>query len=273
MKNSVTPPQTGWRNRIVGEGVEHPEQLLANPRNWRIHPKEQQAALTGMLEEVGWVQRVIVNKRTGFVVDGHMRVEVAISAGETEVPVLYVDLTEEEEAKVLATFDPISGMATMDAEKFKELVSEIEFASKDAEKAIASAADSAGVDVGQEKQEDNTYTNKIVAPVYSPKGEKPPVSALFDRAKTSELTAAIDAADLPAEVAEFLRFAAERHTVFNFRQIAEFYCHADKTTQDLMERSGLVIIDFNKAIENGFVHLTERLGELADLEEADNADA
>jgi len=31
----------------------------------------------------------------------------------------------------------------------------------------------------------------------------------------------------------------------------------------------LVIIDFNKAIEYGFVHLTERLGELADLEEAD----
>jgi hypothetical protein len=70
-----------------------------------------------------------------------------------------------------------------------------------------------------------------------------------------------------------LRFAAERHTVFNFRQIAEYYCHADATLQDLMERSGMVIIDFEKAIEYGFVHLTERLGEIADLEEADNGDA
>jgi len=92
---------------------------------------------------------------------------------------------------------------------------------------------------------------------------------LIDRAKTEQLIAGIDAAGLPDDVVEFLRFAAERHTVFNFRQIAEFYCHADKPTQDLMEKSGLVIIDFNKAIENGFVHLTERLGALADQEESD----
>ena len=66
-----------------------------------------------------------------------------------------------------------------------------------------------------------------------------------------------------------MRFAAERHTVFNFGQVAEYYCHADATLQDLMERSGLVIIDFDKAIEYGFVHLTERLGALADLEGSD----
>ena len=70
-----------------------------------------------------------------------------------------------------------------------------------------------------------------------------------------------------------MRYAAERHTVFNFRQIAEYYCHANPVLQDLMERSGMVIIDFKKAIEYGFVHMTERLGELADLEEAENADA
>src|SRR6266704_2927845 len=34
-----------WRNRIVGHGEEDPEQLLANPKNWRIHPKNQQDAL------------------------------------------------------------------------------------------------------------------------------------------------------------------------------------------------------------------------------------
>ena len=145
--------QTGWRNRIVGEGEEAPDQLLANPRNWRIHPHEQEQALCGVLDEVGWVQRVVVNKRTGFVVDGHLRIAAAITRGEKTVPVLYVDLSEDEEAKVLATFDPISGMAAMDADKFKELVSEIEFASADAEKAIASAADDAGVSVGDKQDQ------------------------------------------------------------------------------------------------------------------------
>ena len=29
---------TAWRNRIVGTSLEPPDQLVANPRNWRTHP-------------------------------------------------------------------------------------------------------------------------------------------------------------------------------------------------------------------------------------------
>jgi hypothetical protein len=122
----------------------------------------------------------------------------------------------------------------------------------------------------EDEPPDETYTSKIVSPIYEPKGERPPLSALIDRGKTEELIAGIDAAGLPSDVATFLKFAAERHTVFNFRQIAEYYCHADKTIQELMEQSGMVIIDFKKAIEYGFVHLTERLGAIADIEEGEN---
>lgn len=69
VKSAPPAAPVAWRNRIVGEGMEDADQLLANPRNWRIHPKAQQDALEGVLREVGWVQRVIVNQRTGFVVD------------------------------------------------------------------------------------------------------------------------------------------------------------------------------------------------------------
>ncbi|HUG29107.1 MAG TPA: hypothetical protein VMQ65_01135 [Candidatus Limnocylindria bacterium] len=72
-------PTVRWRNRIVGHSEESPGQLLANPANWRLHPKEQQLALTGALSEVGWVAQVLVNRTTGHVVDGHLRVELAIS--------------------------------------------------------------------------------------------------------------------------------------------------------------------------------------------------
>jgi hypothetical protein len=85
-------PPTSWRNRIVGSGEEAPDQLLANPANWRIHPKQQQAALAGSLDTVGWVAQVMVKRRTGFVVDGHARVALAISRDEPTVPVVYVDL-------------------------------------------------------------------------------------------------------------------------------------------------------------------------------------
>lgn len=150
--------------------------------------------------------------------------------------------------------------AGFDEDELAELMKDIEL--KDEQ---GSGGEGGGLD-------DDTYTSKIVAPVYEPKGECPQVADLFDRKKTSDLMAGIKAAKLPKEVTEFLLLAAERHTSFNFRNIAEFYCHADASVQDLMERSGLVIIDFNKAIEYGFVHMTERLGQLADYAQASSED-
>lgn len=114
-----------WRSRIVGHGEEAPDQLLANPRNWRVHPKAQQDALAGMLDQVGWVQDVIVNRRTGYLVDGHLRVAAAISRGEPSVPVVYVDLSEQEEAIVLATLDPLAAMAVADGETLQALLAEV----------------------------------------------------------------------------------------------------------------------------------------------------
>jgi len=115
----------GWRNRIVGHGEEEPAQLLANPLNFRVHPKPQQDALAGVLDQVGWVQDVIVNQRTGHVVDGHLRVSLAISREEPTIPVVYVDLDEHEERLILATLDPLAAMAATDSDKLSELLAEV----------------------------------------------------------------------------------------------------------------------------------------------------
>jgi DNA modification methylase len=117
---------TAWRNRIVGHGGEAPEQLLANPANWRLHPREQQQALAGALSEVGWVAQVLVNRTTGHVVDGHLRVELAISRGEPTVPVAYVELSENEERLVLASLDPLAAMATAERDALEALLAAIE---------------------------------------------------------------------------------------------------------------------------------------------------
>jgi len=114
-----------WRNRIVGHGEEAPDQLLANPRNWRIHPKAQQDALAGLLDKVGWVQDVIVNQRTGHVIDGHLRVSLAISREEASIPVVYVDVSPEEEALVLASLDPLAAMAVTDEEILASLLQDV----------------------------------------------------------------------------------------------------------------------------------------------------
>lgn len=115
-----------WRNRIVGHGEEAPDQLLANPANWRIHPKFQQDAMSGILDEIGWIDEVTVNRRSGHVVDGHMRAALAISRREPSVPVKYVDLDDDEEAYAVATHDPIGAMAAQDREQFSALLDRVE---------------------------------------------------------------------------------------------------------------------------------------------------
>ena len=115
----------GWRNRIVGSGAEAPEQLAANPANWRVHPRHQRDALAGSLDTVGWVAQVIVNRQSGYVIDGHARVALALARKEASVPVLYVDLSPDEERLVLATFDPIGALAGTDGERLTALLAEV----------------------------------------------------------------------------------------------------------------------------------------------------
>ena len=118
-------PAAPWRSRITGSGEEAPDQLLANPANWRIHPKAQQEAPAGVLGQVGWVQQVLVNRRTGHVVDGHLRVALAIKQNAPSVPVLYVDLSPEEEALVLASLDPLAAMAGTDEDQLRTLLADM----------------------------------------------------------------------------------------------------------------------------------------------------
>lgn len=114
-----------WRSRIVETANVDPMKLIPNPRNWRVHTREQKAAMVDMLDQVGWVQNVIVNKRTGIVVDGHLRVDIARERHEASIPVVYVDLTDREEALVLASIDPLSAMAGTDQGAIESLLNEL----------------------------------------------------------------------------------------------------------------------------------------------------
>jgi hypothetical protein len=117
------------------------------------------------------------------------------------------------------------------------------------------------------------YTSKIKLPLYEPKGKKPAISELYDDSKTRSLLEEIDDSDVPEDIKGFLRVAAQRHTSIHFRNVAEFYCHASPEVQGLMERSALVIIDFDKALEGGFIKLTKKLAELTGIEQEGGGDA
>jgi hypothetical protein len=140
-----------WKNRIVRTGEQPAGEFLANPGNWRIHPKNQRDALRGVLGEVGWVTGVIVNRTTGHMLDGHARVEEALKLGdETPVPFIEVELTEAEEKTVLATFDPISAMAAADKEQLDALLKDVSTASEGVQSMLADLAKDNGIDYGSQ---------------------------------------------------------------------------------------------------------------------------
>lgn len=123
------------------------------------------------------------------------------------------------------------------------------------------------------QEQNQKYSNKIEAPVYEPSHVKPHLLSLCDPTKTKRLILDIDNSDLPDDEKEFLRRAAWRHTVFNYERIADYYAHATPLMQRFMEESALVIIDFNQAIELGFVRLCEDIREQYLEEYIDNGNS
>lgn len=143
-----------YKNRIIGSGEEQLDQIMFNPRNWRVHPLRQQNALKGVLEEIGWVQQVIINKRTGNLIDGHLRCQLAAREGNETIPVVYVDLSEDEEALILSTLDPIAGMAATDKEKLDDLFRQFNSDNENVQKLISDIAEKEKLEFGKKPIED-----------------------------------------------------------------------------------------------------------------------
>jgi hypothetical protein len=116
-----------WQNRITQYGEQPADQFLPHELNARRHPGNQRDALRGSLNAVGWVAPVIVSARSGKILDGHARVEEALSKDEHGlVPFVEVDVSENEERTILATFDPITGLATYEREALDALLREVD---------------------------------------------------------------------------------------------------------------------------------------------------
>lgn len=133
-----------FNNRIVGYTTKRASELAANPSNWRKHPQKQRDAVQASLRELGWIGAVVENVRTGFLVDGHERVWQAMKQDE-EVPVLLVDLSEEEERLALAVFDPITYMAETDSAILDALLREVNTGEAALQELLAELAEDAGI--------------------------------------------------------------------------------------------------------------------------------
>lgn len=233
--------------------------LVVNPNNWRIHDETQRGAIRSAFDNVGFAGSIIAyeserNNNSIVVIDGHMRIDEI--EGDI-VPVLLLDVNDEEADILLATYDPLGSMATSDTNMLRDLLDNINSQDNESIKELMNTVDDYYVDLDTVPEEVKQYTQKIETPVYEMKGEYPVTSELYDNGKAERLIAEINNAQLPDDIKKFLILSAYRHTVFDFANIAEFYSHANAEVQDLMERSALVIIDIDKAVHNGYVQISE----------------
>lgn len=252
------------------------EDLAPYERNARTHPQSQIDEIKLSIRKFGFTNPILADLDDGGIIAaGHgrqMAVEQMLEAGEKiklpngqalpdgYLPVIDCSGWDETQRRAYTLADnKIAENSGWDEELLKIEIGELLELGTDAAPVIGFSDDelagfAGGLDGPPESGHGN-YSRKIEAPIYEPKGDRPEVETLLDTSKSDALIDEIDGAELPPEIATFLKHAAERHTVFDFEQIAEFYCHADAETQALMERSALVIIDFDKAVEAGFVEL------------------
>ena len=123
------PAKIAIRDRIVELRRVKAGDLLPNPANWRTHPPAQRAALRGVLAEIGYASALLARETPeGLVlIDGHLR--AGLNPKQT-VPVLILDLDEQEADKLLATLDPLSAMARPDQDKLLTLLQTVQFQDK-----------------------------------------------------------------------------------------------------------------------------------------------
>lgn len=117
-----------------------------------------------------------------------------------------------------------------------------------------------------EEEKKSKYTDLIKAPIYEITGEKPKISTLYNNEKSEKYIKLIKEKNFNNQIEVFLIESAKRLIEFDYKKIAEFYSHSNKDVQDIMEKLALVIIDYDKAYENGYIEISNKLKEQRELE-------
>lgn len=233
--------------------------ITFDKRNYRKHSEQNKKRIRKSLTECGAGRSVLVDK-DGCLIAGNGVYEQAHSLkiptrvietdGTELVVVKRTDLaTDDQKRKLLALADN----ATSDHVEW-----DLDVMVQDFDEAFFKDWDLRINGMGG----GNNYSRKIAAPVYEPIMDVAPmISDCVNTDKYDQLIEEIEQAEISEDDKRLLKLAAARHIFFDYKNIAERYAHADKLVQQLMENSALVIIDFDKAIENGFIKMTKRLQE------------
>lgn len=245
--------------------------LKFDKRNYRIHTEKNKQLIKRSIDNYGLGRSIVVDNENCIIggngvvsqLDENTKVKVIETTGDELVVVKRTDLsTNDPKRQGLAVMEnTTSDSGEMDIPLIQEDFTKEELGFM--------GVDLMEIDVdGELKKEDNKiYTQKITPPIYEIKGEEPKLNELLSKDKAEKYIKEIEKSGLSEEKKQFLKDCATRLIEFDYSKIAEYYCHQDKEMQDLMEKLALIIIDYNKAVENGYVAMSEKINELVGIEE------
>ena len=104
--------------------------IKPHPLNWRTHSPQQMEATKQSIER-GTAGNVLVNKRSGHIINGHMRYALAQAEGHATIVVDYVDVDEETEKRLLATLDSVALLSDIEPVALGTLVDGLDLGSVD----------------------------------------------------------------------------------------------------------------------------------------------
>lgn len=239
-----------------GGNMQIVEKELTWLKPYANNPRDNESAVepvANSIKEFGFKVPIVATS-DGEIINGHTRFKASKLLGLKKVPVIISDDLTEEQIKAFRLADNKTGeLADWNEELLAKELEKLDFNLE--QFGFEKLAD----EFNEEDNEEDPYTSKITTPTYEPTGEEVYLQDLVDTTKRDELIRKIQTADIPSDIEEFLKNAAQRHLRFNYRNIAEYYASAPKEVQELFEDSALVIIDYNKAIENGYLKLTEAI--------------
>lgn len=236
--------------------------LIPYARNSRTHSEHQVTQIAGSIKEFGFTNPVLIDEANGIIA-GHGRVLAAQVLGLDEVPCIKLTYLSEAQKKAYVIADnKLALNAGWDDEMLKIELSELQDLGFDLSLTGFDDKEISEILSEEDQEEENPYTNKVDSPTYEPVGDKPDLSELYEDGHALGLIEDIKNSKLPEKEKQFLMAAASRHIVFDYGKVANYYAHSNAEVQKLMEDSALVIIDFNKAIEQGYVKLNDRLNEI-----------
>ena len=225
------------------------DKLVPYERNPKNHSDKDVDKIVASVKRNGWGDPLLVCPETKEVLSGNGRLIAGKKLGLKEIPVVYAPkgMTEKQKADLVIASNKLVEISGYN-ENLDILMEEFELDPEDF-----------GIDIDEEEENDTTYTSKINIPQYEIEETDVKIEDLYDNKKSLSLISEIMRSNLSDEEKDFLILASYRHIVFNYRNIAEYYAKASKECQDLMERSALVIIDYDDALKNGYTNLSLEL--------------